>query len=219
MHGRRRAISHLLLALLYFFVVVVLAGVTMILVSRWLRDAQGFWLLKQVLPPALLASVLALGVWLFDRLRRDDVPGASERLRSLDWIMCALSGIALFALAIGIEYALKGSFPDNAVVSTLPPSRFYPYFACSLVLTGLVQPILEELVFRGRLLPLASRAFGVFAGSILVSMPFALLHYSHVLSSFLFSLVLCAVAHRRGIRACIVIHASYNVCSILLDAF
>ncbi|UWX03528.1 CPBP family intramembrane metalloprotease [Pseudoxanthomonas sp. NC8] len=57
------------------------------------------------------------------------------------------------------------------------------------------------------------------AAAILVSLLFALLHYSHMHASFVFSLVMCFLARRRGVGECVVAHASHNLCAVLLDAF
>jgi hypothetical protein len=44
------------------------------------------------------------------------------------------------------------------------------------VFAVLIGPLVEELIFRGFLLPLVVRAVGAFAGVLAVALPFALLH-------------------------------------------
>lgn len=212
-------LKHLFIALIFFFVVIFMAGVSMILASRAIRDAQVFWLAKQALPVAILAAFLVVGTVVFDRIKIPYAP-IIERANGVKGLLpfVPLGGL-LFLISVLLVYAIEGRFSSNNVYAILPHSRFYPYFILTFVFTGLIQPILEERIFRGRIFPIASGVIGISSATVLVSALFSLLHYSNIYSSLFFSVVMCVVALRYGIRACITTHISYNVISILVDAF
>ncbi len=213
-------VKHLVVTLAFFFSVIFISGIAMILASRVIRDVSVFWVLKQAVPLIIFASFLAAGVFFFDRMIRVPYAPVVERIpRAWGVVMLALLGGALFVLSAFIRYACDGYFPNNNVHAEIPAGRFFPYFFLVMLFTGLVQPVLEEQVFRGRILPVARGVLGTLTSVVLVSSLFSLLHYSNMYSSFIFSIVMCALALRQGIRACMVAHIAYNVVSILVDAF
>ena len=101
----------------------------------------------------------------------------------------------------------------------------------SLVLVGLFAvtagPVCEELAFRGFIMPLLARSFGIAAGIILTAIPFALLHgpeYSWAWQYLaLLTLVGCAfgwVRYRSGSTAiAAVMHAAYNFAFMVAYAY
>ncbi|MBN8800511.1 MAG: hypothetical protein ABS96_20575 [Lysobacteraceae bacterium SCN 69-123] len=213
-------VKHLVVTLAFFFAVIFLSGIAMILASRVIRDVSVFWVLKQAAPSIIFASFLAAGIFSFDRMIRVPYAPAVERIpRAWDVFMLALLGGALFVLSALIRYACDGYFPNNNVHADIPVARFAPYFFLAMLFTGVVQPVLEELIFRGRILPVARGVLGTLTSVVLVSALFSLLHYSNMYSSFIFSIVMCILALRQGIRACMVAHIAYNIVSILVDAF
>lgn len=80
-------------------------------------------------------------------------------------------------------------------------------------------PLAEELIFRGFLQPLMMRTFGVAAGIVLSSLPFALLHgpqyswsWQHIVLLVLASTVFGFTRHRTGSTAAsTLVHATYNL--------
>src|SRR5690606_798471 len=212
---KTRAI-HLIQALLFYFSIVVLSGAVMIAASEAVRGVEIFWLIKQSMPPAIIASFLALGTVIFDKLdtpylRLVERGGPSERV-----FMPALTGAALFAVTVLVEIAAEGGFSSNSAYETLPLSRFLPYFMLTILFTGFVQPVIEEHIFRARILPIAAGVMPAPAAAVTVSFFFALLHYANFASSFIFSLVMCRFAFRFGLRACISAHIAYNLIAILV---
>jgi membrane protease YdiL (CAAX protease family) len=93
----------------------------------------------------------------------------------------------------------------------------------SLILVGTfavtLGPIAEELLFRGFLLPLLTRTFGVVWGVVICNLPFALLHgpqyswsWQHVVLLFIASTVFCVTRIRTGsTAAAALVHAAYNL--------
>jgi uncharacterized protein len=80
-------------------------------------------------------------------------------------------------------------------------------------------PLCEELLFRGFLLPLVMRSFGVVPGIVVAALPFALLHgpqygwsWRHVLLVTVAGAAFGWVRHRTGsTAAATVVHATYNL--------
>lgn len=212
-------LKHLVGTLAFFFAVVFLSGITMILVSRVIRDVSVFWVLKQAAPSVMFASFLAAGIFFFDKFKVPYAPVVRRIHGAGSVFMLVLLGGTLFILSALIRYASDGYFPNNNVHAEIPAARFFPYFFLTVLFTGLVQPVLEELMFRGRILPIARGVLGTLTSVVLVSVLFSLLHYSNLYSSFVFSIAMCVLALRHGVRACMVVHIAYNIASILVDAF
>ena len=92
----------------------------------------------------------------------------------------------------------------------------------SVILVGLMAvtlgPVCEELAFRGFLLPLLVRSFGVWLGLLLSSIPFALLHgpqygwhWQHMVLLTIASVVFGGVRiYFRSTAAATLVHATYN---------
>ncbi|MBL8177826.1 MAG: CPBP family intramembrane metalloprotease [Bryobacterales bacterium] len=93
----------------------------------------------------------------------------------------------------------------------------------SLILTGLfgvtIGPLCEELAFRGFLMPLLIRSWGVWAGVLITALPFALLHgpqyswsWQHIVLLVLAGGAFGGVRHITGSTAAAVMtHATYNL--------
>lgn len=87
------------------------------------------------------------------------------------------------------------------------------------VLATTLAPLFEELLFRGFLLPLLLRTFGVLLGVVLCSLPFTLMHgpqyqwtWQHLVLLFVASAVFCFVRIRTGSTAAsTLVHATYNL--------
>lgn len=81
-----------------------------------------------------------------------------------------------------------------------------------ILLSWLVGPVIEELVFRGLLYRAFERRWGWFAAMAMTSLLFGLSHPTKIVATALSSVVLVCVLRRTGsLRACILVHASFNV--------
>jgi membrane protease YdiL (CAAX protease family) len=81
----------------------------------------------------------------------------------------------------------------------------------SLILAGLLAPVIEELVFRGLLFSLWRERYGWLAAMAMTSTLFGLYH-ANFLPAFVGSIIYTCVYLRTGsLRAAIMVHAAYNV--------
>ena len=131
--------------------------------------------------------------------------------------LLSLVGGPALAFAIGVLGNVLQTPNVNMPIQDLLTDR------PSIVLIGLMAttlgPLCEELAFRGFLLPLLVRSFGVWLGLILSSLPFALLHgpqygwhWQHIvlltMASFVFG---AARIYFRSTAAATLVHATYNL--------
>jgi membrane protease YdiL (CAAX protease family) len=134
-----------------------------------------------------------------------------------------LTGAGLLALSVAATYALfvplafvAPEFVSYWLFEDLPElfwtSGEYRWLgnALNLVLLVVMAPVVEELLFRGLLLPAWTARMGQSAAVVLSSLAFALLHVDW-LGSFIFSAVLSVVFLRTGrLWLPILIHAANN---------
>ncbi len=135
-----------------------------------------------------------------------------------------ISGLCLAIIVAMIGTALNTPRIDSTLKELLQDRP-------SLVLVGLFAvtagPVCEELAFRGFIMPLLARSFGIAAGIILTAIPFALLHgpeYSWAWQYLvLLTLVGCAFGwarYRSGSTAvAAVMHAAYNFTFMVAYAY
>lgn len=127
-------------------------------------------------------------------------------------------GVALLALAwvalLEFLWPLLSGNTANAL-------RLPPFSAGVLVLAALYAPFLEELAFRGWLLPIASRAIGEPAAGVFSALSFAALHLpggaAATLSAMGLGALLAALMLRtRSLAACILAHGSFNTIALAM---
>ncbi|WP_321474312.1 type II CAAX endopeptidase family protein [uncultured Paludibaculum sp.] len=121
----------------------------------------------------------------------------------------------VFAVAI-LGQLLHTPVIDNSIEKML-------HGRMSILLVGFfastLGPLAEELIFRGFLQPLMIRTFGIAAGILFSSLPFALLHgpqyswsWQHIVLLVLASSVFGFTRHRTGSTAAsTLVHATYNL--------
>lgn len=100
----------------------------------------------------------------------------------------------------------------------LAPESFGEGFALVLSVVA-IAPIVEELVFRGLLLPGIARGSGMAVGVLISTLGFALSHVllAPVAVAFVGGLVLCALTFRTGsLVPAIAMHAAHNALPVLL---
>ncbi len=103
---------------------------------------------------------------------------------------------------------LMANDPVEAWESILSPSGL----ARLVVLSWVVGPIVEELVFRGLLYRAWERQWGWMPSLFLTSACFGLYHPTHVLSAALGSVVFICILRRTGtLRASILVHMGFNI--------
>jgi hypothetical protein len=161
---------------------------------------------------------LFLTLWLILKLRYDEAFWRSMAWMT-DWrspFLTLLLGPAL-ALGVVITGLLINAPNVSSNLEKLMQDRL------SVVLIGFfaitLGPLAEELIFRGFLLPLTLRTFGVIAGVVSASLPFSLLHgpqynwsWKHLLMLFFVSVAFSLVRIRTGSTAASTLaHSAYNL--------
>jgi membrane protease YdiL (CAAX protease family) len=165
----------------------------------------------------LLAGVRPLRRYCAEELRRPLPAGSVPELAIVSVAKSAVpfavvGAIVAWAFATGdpqaIPARLRSVDPDSGWARALSPHGL----ARMVLLSWLVGPVVEELVFRGILYRAWQRQWGSLASLLLTSACFGLCHPSAIASSFIGSIVYICVLHRTGsIRACILVHMAYNV--------
>lgn len=137
------------------------------------------------------------------------------RLR-LSMLPAAILGGPLLAMAVNVvAVVLNAPQVESQVKEWLADPRSLPLVALFIVVLA---PIVEELIFRGFLQPLATRTAGVAGGVLLVAVAFALLHgptYHWAWQQLtVMALAGCAFGAMRqwtgSTVAAALLHASYN---------
>jgi membrane protease YdiL (CAAX protease family) len=188
------------------------------------------------LPPlaALLAGIVLVlvPVELGIVLRAGRVP-YRERvpLRTWAWLVPALIVVAFVGFGLGmvvepaVQTALFGWLPDW-FVNPLPVDRIGDYSSAAwigtliafLVLNGVVGPVVEELYFRGYLLP-RMRYLGRWAPLVNVAL-FSLYHFWspwQLMSRIAgFGPTVYAVHRHRSVRLGMVVHCTLNVLGVIV---
>lgn len=131
-----------------------------------------------------------------------------------------LAGPAL-AIALSAIGVLLGAPTDSSQIEVLIKSRAS---LAAIVLFGvLLAPIVEEMLFRGFLLPLLVRSLGPWPGIVLTAVPFALLHgaqnhwaWQPVLLIGIAGVAFGYVRYKTGsTTAAFLMHSAYNATGFL----
>lgn len=143
--------------------------------------------------------------------------------QSMAWLRPAGGYVASFGwgLVLALGAILLGAILRPPQIKT--PLEELMKDPASLVLVGIfavtLGPLCEELAFRGFLMPLAVRTFGVAAGIVLAATPFTLLHgfeyawsWQRLVIIFFAGTAFGWMRHRSGsTAAATVMHAGYNL--------
>jgi membrane protease YdiL (CAAX protease family) len=166
---------------------------------------------------ALLVLVPAFRRFAVDQLRRGIPSG-----RRIESGIAALAQIALpFAIGgatvlwywtIGGEMALARRLSDQrSIAAELAQASSVEGFLFSVLLAGVVAPIVEELIFRGLLYRAWEAQWGWFWSMLATSAVFALYH-PVPFAAFIGSVILVTVLRRTGsLWAPILVHAAGNI--------
>lgn len=208
-----------ILVISYFSALIIASGLVMILASAWTKSHVEVWIVRQVAPHAAFSVSLGAGILLYGRLSRAGGWRSLGRIGVAEFTLSAAIGLLLFMASILINRLIGIGLEDNAVYSIMAPEKFWPYFLSILFLVGIVQPLLEEVIFRGEIFPVARNEMGAIFSVVLVSLLFSALHYSFFITSFVFSVAMSLLKLKFNLSSCVVAHCSYNIGSVLIDAF
>jgi len=163
-----------------------------------------------------LALVPALRRFCLEELRRPFPPGgfletAAVSLGKLAIPFAVSGAFVIWAFAVG-EPSLLASMlltadPMKAWERTLSPAGLVRM----VVVSWVVGPIVEELVFRGLLYRAWERQWGWIPALVLTSTCFALFHPDRMVATFLSSVIYICLLRRTGtLRAAILMHMAFN---------
>jgi membrane protease YdiL (CAAX protease family) len=146
-------------------------------------------------------------------------PGGFPFSRGVRYYIMAMPGIALAAFTYFKLLEVLGVPQVQQPIMELLSGLDSPLLILAMGIFAVVlAPIVEELVFRGMLLPLLSRRLGLAAGIVISSLLFALLH-GHLQT--MFPLMVVAIFFSFGyifgksIWVPIIMHASFNGMNLL----
>lgn len=173
---------------------------------------------------ASLLSYVGLFGWVAWMLARrgDSIRGLFGPLpaaRELKWAAGMGVGLVGVAMAISmlvflpLSYLLPGYVAwmlDNPPLISWSGPAFHAANALTLVLLVVGAPVVEEIFFRGCVLPSLSIRRGTRRGVVVSSLLFGILH-PDIIGAFLFAVVMCAVfLSARSLWLPVVMHASNN---------
>lgn len=130
-------------------------------------------------------------------------------------ILGALVALSIIVTLLGIS-SPAASGDEKGGTKLL---NFMGSFGLTFVLTVVLAPIVEEVIFRGVLLGAIAKRFGVIAGILVSSLLFTLVHLDplQMLSAFPLGVYLAIMYYKTGsIYPGIILHASWNLFILLI---
>ncbi len=150
--------------------------------------------------------------------------GLSKHTVFNDFYFAVVIAVLLFMFSLGenaleviilskanktLAYSIFNFHPESINVVPIYSIKSIAY----ILVTTLIAPAMEEIVFRFLLLSSLAKKYGVIKGILFSSALFTLVHFSspYYVSTFAFSIVLCIVfLVRRSVLLCMFIHGLYN---------
>jgi membrane protease YdiL (CAAX protease family) len=222
MSARTPGASGFQIAFLIFAVLLLAVPADRYFFSRWQWAAQ----LEIPVGRAMifvLTGMLFLAVPALRRIGKDllALPIPPKRLSELAAItlldlaagFATLGAWALWWWVGGGESALAGHVGvPVSDAARLEKALSVGGMVTSLLVGGILAPVIEELVFRGLLYRAWERQWGWFPAAIASSAVFAFMHASIYISQFIAGLLLVCIYRRMGsLRAAIAVHAIFNI--------
>jgi membrane protease YdiL (CAAX protease family) len=169
--------------------------------------------------------IAGLALLLVPALRRQSLALLASPVPRPRWAEVAFATLLKLAVPFGLVGALALPAilgPDAGALSRIPvqpdPERQLAFelrpvmLAHTVIFVCIVGPLLEEIYFRGFLYRAWERQCGWLPAALLTSAAFAIGHPSHIVSSFLASLIFIGLCRRTGsLRAAIYAHGGYNL--------
>ena len=191
--------------------------------------AVGQFLVSDGLMPGAIRYLLTLAIeWLllWWVLRRYGKKWSDFGLKKFPWIKSILTILGVyvgFSLSVIVVFTLVAVlFPsidvNEAQSTAFEFGRSHWGLIVSFVASVLIAPIIEEIQFRGFVLPAFEKSFGPFFGLLLTSLTFAVLHFQANVAIYTFILgIILALMYRRlgSIIPGIVLHTINNLLAFL----
>lgn len=208
-------VAILVFAFQFFTALIASRAVSQLSWSRATLEFTGQVILFS-LAIVVLAAVPSLRRFCLAELRRSLPPGgyletAAVALGKLAIPFAVSGAFVVWAFAVGepslLASKLRAADPLKAWEWTLSPAGLVRM----VVLSWVVGPIVEELVFRGLLYRAWERQWGWIPALVLTSTCFALFHPDRMVATFLSSVIYICLLRRTGtLRAPILMHMAFN---------
>lgn len=182
------------------------------------------WLLEQTVLLTIVAGVLAIATYVLIFVLRKKNPLREVGIAKLP--IPAYFGMVLFGAALNLAVAF--------LLPLIPfPEALWENYAAqsemllgarvwTVILTVVIAPILEEVVFRGLMHTRFKRCMPTVAAMIISALTFGVMHGAliAVIYASLLGLLLAWVFEKyNSLLASILVHFGFNLCAILLEGF
>jgi membrane protease YdiL (CAAX protease family) len=217
-------VGDLLLILVVAFFSLIAAGAVGIAATHAIPQLQGFSKEQIATNPLFFIPVQLVAyliTFIFTRMLIT-VRAQQDFWSAVKWNFPAASDAFTYVFA-GVVMAFVAQIAGHflPIPKSLPMDRYFrePAFAYLLMAFGvLVAPLVEELLFRGLIFPLAARTLGVIGGTVLTALLFSLVHQSQLAQAWAPLLVIFGVglvlttirARTNSLAASWIVHFSYN---------
>lgn len=220
--------------LLLTFLIPMLAYAVLILLSRFGVLPEGVRqsiknddpIVSSALSAVMIITEIGLVTWLLRKYKLQLSDIGIKKFPLLKSIGYVLGGIVFFLILVSVAFALVVVLLPNLDVNQSQDVGFE--FGklgwglwVSFAFTVVVVPIIEELYFRGIILPAVTKRFGWIMGIAGSSMIFALLHgqYNVMIYTFILGCILSVMYIRlKSIVPGIVLHILNNAVAFILIA-
>ncbi|MBR1691717.1 MAG: CPBP family intramembrane metalloprotease [Lachnospiraceae bacterium] len=148
---------------------------------------------------------------------------APQKLRAKDWFELICAGVLLQIVISVLLSLLLPLFPQvQSDYEALLDSMEIGKGLLPLMLTGLIAPVGEELIFRGVTMALLDGSLPFAFVNLMQAVLFGLYHMNVVQFCYAFVLGLCLglIYHRyHNLKACILLHAAVNISGNIFSLF
>lgn len=180
-----------------------------------------------LLPPALVLFVF--GIWLYRRGVRPvslgiAVPSGLQVLRMIaigTALACFSGGVKVVTICAvsSLAPSMLGPSFFGGLLNVFAVFRELPLGIYALVVASpvLVDPVLEELIFRGSVFTRWKESWGFVRGALLSSIIFSACHYGKsMIGALVFSLVVCKLYHEsKNLLSPILVHFTHNLLVVI----
>jgi membrane protease YdiL (CAAX protease family) len=120
--------------------------------------------------------------------------------------------VVLWASLAGLASGICYSFAKGLLLGSGYQIKGLAYIAAFIGTAGLVEPLAEEIYFRGVLFVALADRFGKIPSIAIVTVLFSLVHPSHFLTVLPLAILLAGTRlYSSSVRACFACHAAYNL--------
>jgi membrane protease YdiL (CAAX protease family) len=136
--------------------------------------------------------------------------------KSIEWNYSTLGAGAAAAVGLCTAILMRFALTGHATVETSPASRASVLFALVILGTVIVEPLVEEVYFRGILFAGLAGRVGSVVSICLVTLAFVLLHVQHRWIVLPVAVLLGVLRlYKRSTANCFALHAAYNLGVVL----